>query len=828
MFAFNLNGQNMKRQGYLVLRIFLYAIIFLVALTIFASSYIYINRDKLIASFLIELKNQVGLDMRYSKLNLNPKDFFPFAAFTFNDFELKYTCKDGIENRLQAKKVNLTINTLDLIRGKYNIRNCIIETGQCIVNLDCINSLIKEYSSQNQSAEKTATNISIDKFQLKDYNLYLNNKLELKIINSLILIKINGNMFSSINCDIENIVYDGTVLVRDQIRVESKISGNESTFDINSLIVGYKSIEMDFDGTYSKNSGDVFLNFSSNTFDIIDLSDYFSSKDFIKISNGKTKLSGFCAYNMKSNIFKSIDFSHSTKAKIKYEKNTINISELSGNTKLTNNLKNHFSEINTLKLSVDKTSADLKIKIKGIYNPVLLVEGQININQSKVCYSDKSISVRADGSFKTLLSFCNKKQSSNGNVIIHQIRGDVKYDIGMIDGIDMFRNIEGSASLGKHLQINATASFDNKPMEITVLQTDLVKLINGEIPISPKINIKAEYLDIDYLLEVSDEIIGQNSSKSENQYSIKLNSNNLRFFNYNFSKVNATIYYKNDFFEIQSFRGNGFDGQIGGILKNIGDTYYIETDFEKINISELFKHYNNFNQSLVTSRNINGNLSGKAFLNFEIDTNGDIKTPSIKLDSDILIQNGKLIGMNKIKKLSKWLKLNEVKSIDFETIQNKIEIKDQNLKIPKMDILSNVINLQLSGEHKFNNTYSYWMRINLSKIIAQRLLSLNYYDDQVNTSEGAINLYLKLNGNSEDYEIKMDKKGSFEKIKGNFESEGIMFKDLLLQEFKQIGKKDSLPKTNTGDTANKRNPTFTIEWDEYDSLNIENNFSNDF
>lgn len=818
----------MKGRRFLALRFLLYSVILIITLLIITSSYVYINREKLVNSFLLELKEQVGLDMRYSNFRLNLKDFFPFAAFSFYDFELKHVNSAGIENQLSANKLNLTINTLDLIRGKYTIRNCIVETGLCSVDIGIIDSLINEFSSQDQSYEKTSTSLTINKFQLKNFSLMLNNKIKLNVINSLIWMNLNDNNFSiSMKSDLENFIYNDKRLINGKFRIAGQLDGNESTLKTNSIRVEYKTLDMDLHGTYSKKTGDVSFNFISNNFNINDMWDYIPKIDDLKVTSGKTSFNGFCSFNAESNIFKVIQINHSTKAKIIYKSTPINIIELTGSSNLTNNLKNHYSEISSLKLKQEKSSANLKIKIKGINNPILLVEGQINIDNNKVNYLEKSLSLNAVGSIKTLVSVHNSNQLSKRDIIFHKINGQVKYNIGKIEGVDRLSEIEGGALLGNNLQINATAKFDDKPFDIRVTQNNFLKLINSKVSITPNILVNAEFLDVDYLLDISDEFIGNDSSKNEDQYSIELNSKELRFFDYDFNRVNASISYKNELIEIHSFEGNGFQGKISGRLKNKGNFYYIESSFNKINISELFKHYNNFSQSLVTSRNINGDLSGKAFLNFETDTNGDIKTPSIKLDSDILIQNGKLIGMNKIKKLSKWLKLNEVKSIDFETIQNKIEIKDQNLKIPKMDILSNVINLQLSGEHHFNNTYTYWMRINLSKIIAQRLLSLNFYDDQENTSDGAINLYLKLYGNSEDYEVKMDKKASFEKIKGNFEIEGIILKDLLLQEFKQIGKKDSLPKIIPGDTANKRNSTFTIEWDEYDSLNIENNLGND-
>jgi hypothetical protein len=196
--------------------------------------------------------------------------------------------------------------------------------------------------------------------------------------------------------------------------------------------------------------------------------------------------------------------------------------------------------------------------------------------------------------------------------------------------------------------------------------------------------------------------------------------------------------------------------------------------------------------------------------------------PSIKMESDITISNGKLTGMNKIEKLSKWLKLDQVKSIEFKTLRNKIEISDGCVKIPKMDVLSNVVNMQLSGEHYFSGNFTYWMKINFSQVLSRRFLNSSATNDNEHATDGSINLYLKLFGDKNNYEVKLDKKSSFENIRGNIQAEGKALKEIFREEFNQITKKDTLLKSNK-DSSMSNQTKFNIEWDEYDTLNLDNN-----
>ena len=431
------------------------------------------------------------------------------------------------------------------------------------------------------------------------------------------------------------------------------------------------------------------------------------------------------------------------------------------------------------------------------------------------------VTISASGSFKALLNL--KQTQEHLDIAYHNVSGLINFNIDAIDGIDKISDIKGSVDFKDDITIKSTGNIDNKPFKLNINQNNFVGVLNNKISLNPEIFVDAEEIDVSYITEIVSSTPETKESKPNNNiYRVRVDTKNLKYMNYTFQDVRCGMLFTNNTFEIQNFSGQGFDGKLSGTMLNSENKYFIKTDFQGMDISKLFNHYDNFKQTIVTHNNISGSLSGAAILNFTTNNKGEIDMPSIKMESDITISNGKLMGMNKIEKLSKWLKLDQVKSIDFKTLKNKIEISDGCVKIPKMDVLSNVVNMQLSGEHYFAGNFTYWMKINFSQVLSRRFLNSSTKNDNEHATDGSINLYLKLFGNNNNYEVKLDKKTSFEKIRGNIQAEGKTLKEIFKEEFNQITKKDTILKSNK-DSSLSNKTKFNIEWDEYDTLNVDNN-----
>ncbi|BDX37543.1 hypothetical protein CYCD_08980 [Tenuifilaceae bacterium CYCD] len=805
---------------------FLALIIALLIVTIVSTGiYIAFNQKKIAENFLSIVEKDVKLDINYSDFNINLFSHFPFVALTFDNLSINLPKSELSTNILSARSLSLTVNSINLIQGKFNLRNCIVESGTANYYPKIVDSLINEYSCQERNTNNPQ-NISINKFRLNNYdiNIYdIKNKLSTKLSIDKSLISIdfkNNKLITSIKSSYKKIEA-GEFEFEHPFKIDLYISKTDNICNINGLEINCNNIKILASGGYNIENGKILLRFSSNNFATNNLIELLPVKTNNFRVEGRSNVSGSVDYNINTGILHELTINHKTKGILSLNNHKVKINDLSVKTQLFDNFSSHNSTISKADIEFNEMSAIFSARVKGINNPIVLAEGLIKLNNSKFNIANISGAINSLGNIKVL----GRINTSNDDfrLTYQNIKGSADFSIGNLMGIDRINDISGKITFDKNVSIVSSGKFDNMPFSITINQDNIINLLNDNYNLNPEIKIKAESINVDYFTEYIAKLPeSKDSSKVNDTYTITVDSKNLQFMDYNFKSVNCKMQYSDNIFEIKNFSGNGFDGMLSGSMKNIDNKYFISTDFNGMSISKLFNHYDNFKQSYITGNNLSGNLSGSVILNFITDNGGQIVMPSIKMETDVTISDGKLMGMNKIDKLSKWLKLDQVKSIDFKTLHNRIEISDQCVRIPRMDVFSNVINMELSGEHYFAGNYTYWMKINFSQVLSRRFLNSSSIDDTENTSNGAINLYLKLIGDSNDYNVSLDKKSSFEKIKGNLNTEGNTIKEMLKDEYKTIVKKDT-SKNPEKDSSLQNKTKFNIEWDEYDTLNVDNN-----
>jgi len=790
----------------------------------FASVYIVFNKKELSDRFLSVLKDEVDLDIKYSNFDISLISHFPFAALTFEDLSIDISNKNEQTKILSAKNISLTVNSINLIRGNFSIRNCIIEKGEVNYYPNIIDSLLNQFSSEENTAKNQ--NISINKFILKNYilNIYDNkNKLSIKldVNNSLIFMNLNdGKLHSSIKAEFASLYTEG-FQSKYPINIQLNIDKTKNRCIIENLELDINEISVRANGEVNLENGSVTLNYTSKTFNSDNLQKILSINYKDLSIKAKSTISGKVEFNFNTSKVDNLILNHVSKGNFRLNENNVIINELVGKTQFTNNFKNHITSISKANIEYENINTILSAKIKGLNNPIILTEGLVKLNRSKHSFMDKKFTISASGNFKALLNL--KQTQEQLNIVYHNASGLIDFDIDAIDGVDKITDIKGTVDFKDDIILKSIGNIDAKPFKLNIRQDNFLGVLNDKISLNPVILVDAEEIDVSYITEIISSTPETKETKpNNNTYRVKVDTKNLKYMNYTFQDVRCKMLFTNNSFEIQNFTGQGFDGTLNGTMLNSENKYFIKTDFQGMDISKLFNHYDNFKQTIVTHNNISGNLSGSAILNFTTNNKGEIDMPSIKMESDITISNGKLTGMNKIEKLSKWLKLEQVKSIDFKTLKNKIEISDGCVKIPKMDVLSNVVNLQLSGEHYFAGNFTYWMKVNFSQVLSRRFLNSSATNDNEHATDGSINLYLKLFGDSNNYEVKLDKKSSFEKIRGNIQAEGKTLKEIFKEEFNQITKKDTILKPNK-DSSLSNKTKFNIEWDEYDTLNVDNN-----
>jgi hypothetical protein len=134
----------------------------------------------------------------------------------------------------------------------------------------------------------------------------------------------------------------------------------------------------------------------------------------------------------------------------------------------------------------------------------------------------------------------------------------------------------------------------------------------------------------------------------------------------------------------------------------------------------------------------------------------------LKVKSHLIIEKGELIQFKPLESLSDYISIEDLKEVKFSTLENTIEIDNNVISIPTMEIKSSALSLFISGTHTFEQKINYRIKLLLSELISTKFRKKN---TQIKKSEfgeveenGKIfnTVYFKMTGNSDDPNISFD------------------------------------------------------------------------
>jgi len=261
---------------------------------------------------------------------------------------------------------------------------------------------------------------------------------------------------------------------------------------------------------------------------------------------------------------------------------------------------------------------------------------------------------------------------------------------------------------------------------------------------------------------------------------------------------------------------NAFGGNLlfnGKILNSEQGNYFIESkiDLKNVNITDAFKQCNNFGQTNITDKNLKGIYSGNIDFAGVWDEKLNCKTDKIYALLNVQITNGELINYKPLSALSKFISLNDLQNIKFATLNNTIEIKQQTITIPKMQIENNAANITLSGSQNFDNFIDYNLKVNLSEILRKKLKPKDNAFGEEDEKRKGLNLFLNMRGPIDDLKFTYSKKEVVQNIKEGLKTEKESIKEILK---KELGIKPNDGNQNNNKPKEKQNDTDELEFEK--------------
>ncbi|MFH1320955.1 MAG: AsmA-like C-terminal region-containing protein [Bacteroidota bacterium] len=331
-------------------------------------------------------------------------------------------------------------------------------------------------------------------------------------------------------------------------------------------------------------------------------------------------------------------------------------------------------------------------------------------------------------------------------------------------------------------------------------------------------------------IDLNELLLSYTSSETDTAYALKfsdnidfnlnLNINNLIFRRFGAKDIKGTLKLKNKKLIANALSFSSMDGQVlaNGIIDGTHPGKLLITcdaTINKIDIRELFYEFENFGQDVINDKHLKGIAT--AGIQFASVWNHDLTVDLNKIytKADVTITRGELINFEPMMELSEFIEVAELKHIKFSTMQNQIEIKNQEIHIPKMEINSSALNVTLSGTHTFNNDINYKIRVLLPELLAKKTRKAKKENNEFGIIEDdgtGMLLFLTMTGTVDDPVFKYDRKGLVQKIKEDLKEEKQTLKTILNEEFGWFKKDTTLIKKKKKEKFD--DDYFIIDWDE--------------
>lgn len=817
------------------------------AIISFSVVLLYLYEDEVKKIMITELNKHLNAEIR-----IQPKDIdltllhsFPNCALEFKNITVMEATKNKEKDTLLfAEQLLLAFNVKDLFHKNYHINTIALQEAKAFLKVDRKgNPNYIVWKTDTSSISNDSLSFALEQINLKNISLhYKNHKQKIKIETHIkqlqfsgkfnhanYLLKTNGSMAVQ-EFQIEKKHY----LRHKNLVVDIALDVNKNKYTIKHSEISINAAQLESNGSFIINDSLTSLDiyFNGNNLDICTslsllpekfqtpLNDYKSDGEFyargnVHYKNGHT-ITVNTEFGIKHatitykpqqttltnvNLVGSIDMNeHESVLKLNHIKANLNNNTLSGNLEVSN-FKNPYLTLNI--------SANTKLEELISFYPIDTLQeasGNILVN-AKI---EGLISEMASNAYSPTIKANGEITLTNLKVKFKQSEKELNIPEGQLKLNNRRLNVFGLTFIKGQSDVLLVGEMPNF----------LGYLFDSQTPLVVNASVSSEFINVEDFLFPTHASSSEHSTVSVSDkldLNVDLNIKQLVFGKFSAQHVKGAFLLKQQKMALSNVALNTADGSIKLNVFADASAHDIKVsgdgELSQLNIQKLFSQLNNFGQTTLQDKHLKGFLT--ANVNFMATWNNQLQVDvkSIKAQSNLLIERGELHHFEPLDNLAKYIDVNELKHIQFSTLQSTIDIKDNVVSIPKTSIKSSAINLELWGKHYFDNRIDYHIQLLWSDFLAKRPRANKRLDEEFSPierdAENRRSIFILMTGLMDNPTIKWDKKGAREKIREDIRQEKQTIKQLLKEEF-QLFKKDTIH-VKKAETSNQ---PFQVKFEE--------------
>jgi hypothetical protein len=364
---------------------------------------------------------------------------------------------------------------------------------------------------------------------------------------------------------------------------------------------------------------------------------------------------------------------------------------------------------------------------------------------------------------------------------------------------------------------NLVAQVDSQQVKLDgVLQDVVPALVSGNYPINLVASLWMSALDVDHWRSV----FATQSSPTASSASVPAFNANLDFHTPlftagdfradNFSVKAILLGDAMQFHNMSMFTAKGKLTANMETWKEENGTrlFSVSARLGDMDLPTIFRQFRNFDQTYITDEHLQGRLTANVRMKGELNDDYVPVDRTISATADLSLTKGRIVNLpafedivaelHKMTGVDLFFKHHvgdlsrRLQDVSFNAIENTIIVKNGRVYIPRMEINSNALNLNLSGDHGFDNSINYGFDF----LFRDLKMAEDEYTEfgREEKEENAMRIFIKMTGTADNPIVSLDKESLKKSREERRKEEKETLKSLLKEEF-GLFRKDSTVKT---------------------------------
>ena len=358
-----------------------------------------------------------------------------------------------------------------------------------------------------------------------------------------------------------------------------------------------------------------------------------------------------------------------------------------------------------------------------------------------------------------------------------------------------FSSINGTLQFGARVTTNnLSLVLNDNDFKIEGYMDHLTTyLLKRSQSVYVRANVSSQKLNVNSLLASENSSNGTNSIFPENIFfEANVDVANFSFGNFAAERMNVHLVYRPLNLEIQSLDFSTMSGNIRGSftvaneIRSNDIRVFGATTLERVDVKQLFRAFDNFGQETLRTEHISGRFSGDFYFVAVWDYRMRLRNDLLTLEGRMELEGGELVNFEPMNSLSRFVALEELQNIRFSNMNTRVTIRDRKITFPHTDVHSSAMDISMSGEHDFDNNYSYRIKILLNELLAAKARNSkreNRENEYIEDGGRRAALHLLASGNGADFRISYDQQSARASIAEDIRNERQNLRSILNEEF---------------------------------------------